>query len=96
MKKILFTSDPAAGNGSPAANPTATPPAAAETVAGGMSEREALLAKENIKLRAAVSKTAEGKRRAEETAAHALRQAEQLKQQQQQQAAKQKSSWLWQ
>lgn len=59
------------------------PPKAAETAASGKSEREALLERQNTKLRNTVTQLAKGKRTAEETAAHAQREAQQLKQLQQ-------------
>jgi hypothetical protein len=96
MKRILLNSDAAAGGdvgqpATPASQPT--PPKAAETVAAGKSEREILLERENARLKAAVTKTAAGKRQAEEAAAIATRKAQ--LEQQQQQAAKQKSTWFF-
>ena len=55
-------------------------PKAAETAAGGKTEREALLERQSQKQKAAIVKLAAGKRTAEEKAAAAIRDADKLKQ----------------
>jgi hypothetical protein len=77
----LLNSDAAAGNGG-------EPPKAAEIAAGGKSEREALLERQNVKQKTVIKKLADGKRKAEETASIKQREAEQLKQLQQESIAK--------
>jgi hypothetical protein len=59
---------------------TGQPPKAAETAAAGKSEREILLERRNAAQAKAISALKDGKRTAEETAAKAKREAEQLKQ----------------
>lgn len=94
--KILLTDKPADGNGNPPPpeNTTATPPLAAEVAAKGKTEREILLEKQNARLLKVARASLDGKKTAEEKAALALRENEQLKQSQQKTAAAQKSSWL--
>ena len=72
--------------------PEATPPKAAEAAASGKSEREILLERQNTALKTAAQRQQAGKRKAEEAAAHALREVEKAKQTQQ--AAKEKFSWM--
>ena len=89
--RILLSDKPAEGNGNP---PAVAAPAAAAVVAGGKTEREILLEQKNAKLVKAVQVTAASKRKAEESAALALRENEQLKQSQQKTVASQKASWM--
>lgn len=79
MKKILLSPDAAEGGTTPPAAATATPPIAAAVAAAGKTENEIRLERENAKLKAAVAKTADSKRRAEETAAHTARENQKLK-----------------
>jgi hypothetical protein len=77
---LLLMADPASGGGTATPAPTGELPKAAETAANGKSEREILLERQNKKLVDTVKKTADGKRKAEEAAAIAQREAEKLKQ----------------
>ena len=79
--KILLSADSADGSSNPSQLPAnGTAPAAAETVANGKSEREALLERENAKLREGIKKTAELKRKVEIEHAHLADENHRLKQ----------------
>lgn len=88
--RLLLDDQPADGNGPLKAEP----PITAKIIANGKSERELLLERHNKKLSQVARKALDGKRTAEEQAAHALRENEVLKQSQQEQAANQKLSWM--
>lgn len=92
--KLLLDENAEAGGGNV---PPATPPKAAETVAGGKSERELQLERENAKLKNAVKQTAEKKRKVEINNAHLADENHRLKQVTQPpatQPAPEKRSWM--